>query len=80
MPWIMGASLTALGVLIIRFPEIVPDMVRQNAFTASAIWLNVFAGFLFIAAFAFFLIDFLKSNKIESYLFSCLYLVRTCGT
>ncbi len=73
--WMIAGVLAALGFLIIGFQRSLPAMSRNDVFTPAAIWINIAAGIAFLIATVHFLADFIKARKIESFLFSCLYLL-----
>ncbi len=71
----IAGTLVILGVLTSQYHEWLPAMAENDVFTAPAITINVAAGALFISAFIYFLADFLRFPRSESFLFSCLYLL-----
>ncbi len=75
LAWTIAGSLIVLGVLTVRYQQWVPAMVENGVFTPAAITINLAAGVLFISASVYFLVDFSRFHKSESYLFSCLYLL-----
>ncbi len=75
LAWTIAGTLIALGVLAGRQHEWLPAMAENGAFTALAITVNAAAGALFIAAFVYFLADFLRAPRSQSFLFSCLSLL-----
>jgi len=75
LAWKITAVLIVSGAVIARYQQLLPAMIQNGAFTPAAIAVNLSAGVLFIIAAVFFLIDFFDSQKRESYLFSCLYLL-----
>jgi hypothetical protein len=75
VPWIVVAISILLGVLVPRFREFFPLMVQDNKFTPFAIVIYVISGFFLVAAALYFLLEFLRSSKIESFLFTCMFLL-----
>ena len=75
VPWAFSAGLITAGVCIERYQEFVPAMAHNNVFSSTAVSINLAAGILFMVATVYFLLDFPRSHKVESYLFSCLYLL-----
>ena len=75
LAWKIAGSVIVLGVLTVRYQQWIPAMVENDVFTPAAVTINLAAGVLFIAAFVYFLVDFFRFQKSESYLFSCLYLL-----
>jgi PAS domain S-box-containing protein len=66
----MGAI--ALWAWTLVAGEHLPVMTRGDAFTATAVGLNLLAGGLFLAGAARLLIDFHRSGSVESYLLACM--------
>ncbi len=75
MPWLFSAGLVTAGVCIERYQEFLPAMAQNNVFSSAAAFINLAAGILFLVAAFYFVLDFSRSHKVESYLFSCLYLL-----
>ena len=50
-------------------------MVQDNRFTPFAVVIYVLSGFFLIAAALYFFLEFLRSSKTESYLFTCMFLL-----
>lgn len=73
--WAVAGGLIALGAVIILYHGSLPAMSRNGVFTPAAIGINSAAGMLFIIANTYFLVDFIRSRKIESFLFFSLYLL-----
>jgi hypothetical protein len=76
--WTMRAiagGLFVLGIFIILSQRSLPAMSRDDVFTPAAIWINLVSGLAFLIVTAYFVADFIKSKRIESFLFSCLYML-----
>ncbi len=73
--WKVAGGLIVLGIVVIGHQQSLPAMIQNGVFTPAAISINLAAGILFIIATVFFLVDFFRFQKMESYLFSCLYLL-----
>ena len=69
-PWLVAGSSVVLGVLMIQFRELFPQMLQNGQFTHTAIAINSLGGVLFMAAGIFFLLDFHRFIRPESYLFA----------
>jgi len=75
IPWIVAAGSVLFGVWTLLFRETLPLMVEDGKFTHAAILLNLLAGVFFLAATVRFMLDFYRSGKKESFLFSCMTLL-----
>jgi PAS domain S-box-containing protein len=75
IPWTIAAGSVLIGIWIIGFQELVPVMLHDDQITTVALAMNVFAGTLFLAATAFFALDFHHHGRFESYLFACTFLL-----
>jgi PAS domain S-box-containing protein len=73
--WMTAAGSTAVGMSAIFFRAYFPAMTRNGDFTPLAFSLNIIAGFLFIAAMAYFLLDSFQFNSQDSFLFACLFVL-----
>jgi succinate dehydrogenase/fumarate reductase cytochrome b subunit len=73
--WIIAAGFLLVGLLVAQNAEMLPAMKHDGAFSSIAVTINFGSGMLFIAVAAFFLKDFYRFNRRESYLFACLYLL-----
>ncbi len=75
IPWTVAACSVMIGIWIIGFQELVPIMLHDDQITTVALAMNVLAGTLFLAATAFFALDFHRHGRFESYLFACTFLL-----
>jgi hypothetical protein len=57
MPWFITSGALAIGFWIIGFPEYLPMMVREGAFTPTAVAPKSFASMLFLAGSLHFFLD-----------------------
>lgn len=73
--WKVAGALIIPGAVVIGQQQAIPAMVQDGAFTPAAISINLAAGILFVIATVYFLRDFIRFQKLESFLFSCLYLL-----
>ena len=73
--WNVAGGLFLLGAVIILSQRALPAMSRNDVFTPAAIWINLASGLAFSIATVYFVADFIRSRRIESLLFSCLYLL-----
>jgi hypothetical protein len=74
-PWIAVFVSILLGLLILNYRGYFPAMRQVGKFTPFAIAINFVSGTLILASAFYFLLQFLRSNKIESYLFTCMLLL-----
>ena len=74
-PWIVATAAALCGTLWSVFAAELPRMSHNGQFTGAAVAMNATAGVMFVVASARFLLDFRRSNRLESYLFSCLALL-----
>ncbi len=75
LPWAAVFLSILLGVLILTYRGYFPAMRRLGKFTPFAIAIDLVAGTFILAAACYFLHQFLRSSKIESYLFTCMFLL-----
>lgn len=75
MPWVITGGTLAIGLWIIGFPQHLPVMVREGAFTPTAVAPKSFASMLFFAGSLRFFLDYRKSGRSEDILFSSLALM-----
>ncbi len=76
LPFIVALISLAIGIVTISYREFLPFMLKNNgAFTPFAIVVNLIAGIFAIGAGLYFLIDFLRYRKTESYLFTGMFLM-----
>jgi len=69
-PLILFVGISALGVLSLNFPEMVPAMVNQGKFSLLAKFLNILGGLGFLIAAVFFIVRFRSHNIRNDYLFA----------
>lgn len=72
LPWAVAIGSLGFGLWIVTFPEQVPVMVRNGAFTPTAVAPQSLAAMGFLAAAWRFLLDHRTSAKPEDYLFASL--------
>ena len=73
VPWLSAASAILLGILVLQFREIFPLMLQNGQITLTAIAINSLGGVFFMAAGTFFLLDFHRFTRPESYLFAGIF-------
>ncbi len=73
--WAIVVVSILLGVVILRYRIFFPLMIVDGLFTPFAIGINILSGMLFIAAALYFLSEFLRTSKKESYFFTCMLLL-----
>ncbi|MBU1567356.1 MAG: hypothetical protein KJ630_17250 [Proteobacteria bacterium] len=73
--WAIVVVSLLLGLLILKYRNFFPLMIQDGHFTPFSIGINVISGILSIAAALYFLIEFLRGSKKESYLFTCMFLI-----
>ena len=79
-PWIVAGSSVLLGGLTMQFREIFPIMIQNGQFTNAAITINIIGGGLFMAAGFFFLLDFHRFTRLESYVFAGIFFLFGIST
>jgi hypothetical protein len=82
LEWLVPSAAFAGGVLLLQFREFGPQMVTGSQFTPFAILLNLISGFFLIVAAVYFFFEFRRTGKMESYLFTCTFLLlglSACG-
>lgn len=75
MPWVMAGGALALGLWTMGFPQDLPVMVREGAFTPAAVAPKSFASMLFFAGSLRFFLDYRNSGRPEDFLFASLALM-----
>lgn len=73
--WIIVFFSVLLGVLILGYRTYFPLMIQDGHFTPFAIGINIISGILSVSAALYFLIEFLRDSKKESFLFTCMFLI-----
>jgi hypothetical protein len=73
--WSIVMVAILLGALIIKYRNLFPLMTQGGDFTPFAIGTNILSGILSIAAAFYFLREFLRSSKTESYFFTSMLLL-----
>ncbi len=74
--WKVAGGMIVFGIVVLAGnQQRLPAMIQNDVFTSSAIAISLAAGILFIIATVYFLTDFFMTQRRESYLFSCLYLL-----
>lgn len=73
--WAIVTVSILLGAVILKYRNFFPLMIMDGHFTPFAIGINVLSGILSIAAALYFLCEFLRTNKKESYFFTCMLLM-----
>jgi len=75
LPWLIAMGAAALGLLILSFPQRLPEMIRNGEFSPAALAPTSLACLLFVAAgFRFFAVH-RRTGESEPYLFTCLALL-----
>lgn len=74
LPWATAGGAATLGSFIVLFPDRVPEMTFNGAFTPAAFLPTTLASLLFLASAGRFLWDYRQSGTAEAYLFCCLAL------
>lgn len=74
-PWAAAYLSILLGILVLTNRGYFPAMRHLGEFTPFAIAINLTAGIFILAAACYFLRQFLRSSKTESYLFTCMFLL-----
>ncbi len=68
--WTIAAGALTLCILAYLFPMLTPLMVRQGAFTGSAVAINILGGMLFLSGTYRFMLRLRRSDDPEDLLFS----------
>ncbi len=79
IPWAVVVGSIIFGFWALLFRGALPVMVQDGKFTDFAIAINLVAGVLFVAAAGHFLLDFQRSDKLESYMFSYMAMLFGLG-
>ena len=74
LPWLVIISSLIAGILILRYREFFPLMMRDGKFTPTSILINLLSGLLTLSAALYFFREFWRTSKTESYLFTILLL------
>lgn len=74
-PWAAAYLSVLVGILVLTNRGYFPAMRHLGEFTLFAIVINLAAGIFILAAAGYFLRQFLRSSKTESYLFTCMFLL-----
>jgi len=69
-PWIVGVGALVFGTTVVAFPDQVPLMESQGAFTTLAVAINLLAGVCFLGAAGWLALRFQQSGTLDIYLFS----------
>ncbi len=70
--WLTIFFCVLLGIFILRYRHFFPLMIVDGKFTPFATITNLLSGILTIAGAFYFFLQFLRSSKTESYLFTCM--------
>ncbi len=65
--WFIVSGIVLFAISILLFPEKMPRMLHGAEFTATAIFLNISGGFLFLAGSIFLLLIFYRTSETEYY-------------
>jgi len=74
-PWWIGTGALALGFWFLMFPALIPEMVQNGEFTATAIAPQILACLFFLAAAGRFLYDYRHSGRSDDALFASVALL-----
>ncbi len=74
LPWVVIITSLVIGLLILRFREFFPLMMKDGRFTPAAIIINLCSGILTLSAALYFFREFWRTSKTESYLFALMLL------
>lgn len=74
-PWVIAVGALSLGVLLLTFPHLIPEMVRNGEFTATAIAPQILACLFFLVAAVRFLWDYQRSGRSDDALFASVALL-----
>jgi signal transduction histidine kinase len=75
LPWMLTTGAVAFGLWALRFPEQVPEMIRNGEFTPTAVAPQSLACLLFFVSAVRFLSDYHRGGRSEDYLFASLALL-----
>lgn len=75
LPWLVAAGAVAVGSWVLAFPEALPAMTRQGAFTPTAVAPTSLACLLFLSAAGRLLLDHRRSGAPQDALFALLALM-----
>jgi signal transduction histidine kinase len=75
LPWITAVGTLMLGLLIVSWPDRLPDMVRNGDFSPAALAPTSLACLLFLAAGLRFFVIHRRTGELEPSLFACLSLL-----
>ena len=64
-----------LGISVLKFREFFPLTILDGEFTTFAVVINLLSGVLTISSAFYFFLQFLRTSKTESYLFTCMLLL-----
>jgi len=64
--WGTGGIATLIGIWALTAPETLPEMIRDNHFTVTAISFNLIGGVLFLVAALRFLMNFHRTKNVEN--------------
>ena len=64
-----------LGISVLKFREFFPLTILDGDFTTFAVVINLLSGVLTISSAFYFFLQFLRTSKTESYLFTCMLLL-----
>jgi hypothetical protein len=75
IPWAVSSLSMVAGGLIPLFRESFPLMMQDNKLTPFAVTIYIISGVLLVLSASYFFLEFLRSSTIESYLFTCMFLL-----
>jgi hypothetical protein len=80
VPYLVACISALIGIIVLRFRDSFPQLVEHGELTVLAICISVTAGIFFIAAALYFLLEFLRTSTLESYLFTCVFVLVGLST
>ncbi|MDR3630804.1 MAG: hypothetical protein P4L42_10745 [Desulfocapsaceae bacterium] len=75
VPWTVVLLSFLAGLVTLRFRCFFPAMIENGEFTPFARMTGTAAGIFMIATAVYFLLEFLRSGSLESYLFTCVFVL-----
>lgn len=75
MTWLVPSTTVCVGLLILTSREFWPEMLSGGQFTRIAILINLISGIFLTASAFYFFLEFSRTSKTESYLFSYMFVL-----
>ncbi len=75
LPWLTATGTVGFGIWVLTTPAQVPEMIRSEEFTPTAVAPQSLASLLFVTAAWRLLADYTRTDRSEDYLFACLALL-----